>query len=131
MNIENLKIHRDWCADNLVDSQLGMGDYSNGDRRADTPEEICGTVACFLGWAPMSLKDKIDMSHGVDYDSLAEEVFNMGCMSDEWEFLFSAGWQEVDSTVEGCIARTDYLIEHGKVPADFDVDDIDTWRVYR
>ena len=128
LHIENLKRHRDWAIANLTEGQLHMKRYTNRSN-SGAAEEICGTIACWLGWAKFSLQDQINPDEEVNYHTLAEQLFGIWNGSFEWEFLFSGAWAQLDNTIAGCIARTNYLIEHRYAPVEFS--EFGLWKKYR
>jgi len=91
----------------------------------------CGTVGCFLGWAPFieGLETKeIDFSNvtrNLYFDDYHLRVFGIKGNFDDlvFGFLFSGEWEYYDNTPEGALARLDvllagdfkYLDEHFKV----------------
>ena len=135
INWKNLQKHSDWLGENL-DRGFDMENYTSGDRRGDTPDEICGTGACSLGWAVQWCPPDIfalcvsEEDWGFDYDLLSSELFGLE-YGELWNWLFSLAWATVDNTLLGAKYRIDYLIKRKHVPHWFDAEDIDSAEYWR
>lgn len=133
INKEALRSYYNWALDNLMrleEDQFDMGKFCSGDYTSKIPSTICGTSACFLGYAifwkaPAEKFYTIERNvRGGDtrvkllnFWVYGMETFGLCCHSDEWMFLFGSDWQETDNTVIGAIKRLKHLIDN-----DFSVD---------
>jgi len=92
----------------------------------------CGTTGCLLGWCPavgegaLRTDKVISMYEGYTWDQYCLDTFDIDVMSsnDEWNFLFNSDWSD---RIGHAKLRIQYLIDHGKVPADFEECEY-TWR---
>lgn len=130
MNIDNMKKHVVWMRENVVgnpDRGFNMESYSKGSWLAESPKEICGSVACMAGYAvlhaPEELINSCRPDQLFDYDEFTEEFFDINIGSPLYNWLFSPAWAETDNTVEGAVRRMEYTIEHGGTPDWFEDED--------
>lgn len=101
----------------------------NGNIYSDYPKEICGTVACALGYAPLAfeLKDEDYRDDGqFCYKHFCKRVFNIKWADDErlWAWCFSPAWADFDNSAKGAALRIRYLVNNKIVPSfRFDYDE--------
>jgi len=85
-----------------------MGDFSNGDKAARYVEDICGTVACAIGYGPLiepPVEDDYEITQQFSYFDYSERVTGLPHESTLWEFMFSSKWWLVDNTPSGAAQR--------------------------
>lgn len=98
-----------------------MATYNEDEVGAINNSSHCGTSACALGHAPYVKglpaveEDPIIEDHP-DFDTYCEVVFNIHTDSDEWAWLFSQDWDDVDNTPKGAAKRIYWMLEHGLPP---------------
>lgn len=125
MNLTNLKLFRDGFQklmdDGIVTQEtFDMQRYrSNKDGSHATFNSIhdCGTVGCFLGWAPFIKGLEFNYQQSLSFYSGWVEYFNevffdetLEGVDEFFEFLFSDEWECYDNTPEGALARLDVLL---------------------
>ena len=119
MNKDNLIKLRNGLAD--LPDDYGDFDMSNyygsagSAGGANMPPRSCGTVACVLGHGPSIVTPGLPGEHWVDYGI---RVFGIDDDEPEWEWLFSADWDDFDNTLKGAVKRIDYYLSNG-LPAGF------------
>ena len=108
MNIENLKILRNWlAAGNITQKQFDMELYRSGEDNLEfLNKKNCGTVGCVVGWCPFI--PEFSNYRATSFSLLAKELFNVS--THVWSFLFSGEWVDCDNTIEGAIARLEIVI---------------------
>lgn len=107
-----------------------------GDPHSKKAKEVCGTVACAIGFAPMLFKpipaDYSDSYWPVfQYTNFCLRVLGIEWGNREWDWCFNTCWAAVDNTAKGAASRIRYMLEHG-VPDDFDLDVLEwdeDWKV--
>jgi len=70
---------------------------------------------CALGYAAVVFP-RIAKKHA-DWWAFCIDVFGLTRFSEEWMFLFSGRWTEIDNTASGAADRIIYFLKHG-VPED-------------
>jgi hypothetical protein len=106
---ENMRIHIKFLRDNAdrIRRHFDMQQLVN-------PEFIgCGTAACSLGWACVSVGWRYD------YDNSELELFgingNDGGRQSTWAYCFDYDWYYVDNTPEAAAARMEAVL-YNQVP---------------
>ena len=126
MNLTNLKIFRDGFQKLMDDGIVTQETFDMAYFRSGDPNHLnhffsihdCGTVGCFLGWAPFieGLETKeIDFSNvtrNLYFDDYHLRVFGIKGNFDDlvFSFLFTGEWEHYDNTPEGALARLDVLL---------------------
>lgn len=130
LNLDNLKKHSRFL---VLNPLLGfdMGRYSEGDAGSKIPKEMCGSVACSVGYVPLWIDSETlekcrygverdrDGSGFISYNDVALEVFGIDPSQEEtleWIWLFAGQWEGFDNTLDGARCRIDYLLEHENIP---------------
>ena len=121
MNIANLKLFRDGFQklmdDGVVTQEtFDMDSYRiNKDGSSATFRSIhdCGTVGCFLGWAPF-IKG-LERTDAPGWSAYSYEKFRFPYgrnleFDDVFQFLFASNWKFFDNTPEGALARLDVFL---------------------
>lgn len=114
MNIENLKKYYDWTEENLKDRKINMMMLNKGDNSSKDSENICGTAACFLGYAPLcfGVDDSDYDDKEFDYDLFCDRVFSIAFDATECDWLFGSFWP---NCLEQARKRLKMLID-GEMP---------------
>lgn len=81
---------------------------------------FCETAGCAVGFAPFAGITKLSGEDFMEYSSRTL----ISATTYEWEWCFSGEWIYVDNTREGAARRIQYLLDGGKVPDDFDVEEL-------
>lgn len=147
-NIENLKLLRAFLAANIkrVQPRLNMATFMSvvdefGDEEVLSPplgEDVvgrvhdCGTTACVLGWSTLSGYPELGALAHEGWLGYMPRVFlapgptrprRVGpgelasTSTTVLSFIFNPGWPD---DLEQAIARIDYVVKHGSVPAQFE-----------
>lgn len=77
---------------------------------AEIKMKTCGSVGCAIGWAPFF---GIEKHLNEDWIDFSERVFGLSNGSDEWDYLFSSDWGDVDNSKKGAGLRIKNFLEHG------------------
>jgi len=132
MNLTNLKIFRDGFQklmdDGIVTQETFDMEYYRSDK-GGAPATFrsihdCGTVGCFLGWAPFIKGLEFDRFSSLSRYMGWPTYFNEAFLDENYEesdkdfegsaecfsFLFGDNWVFYDNTPEGALARLDVLI---------------------
>lgn len=111
MNLRNLKILRDFVAENKHKLNCNMRTMQTIDNwpvslasEACVETEPCLTSCCFLGCGPLAGLAARPEETWRDY---SKRVFWVDALSDLWDFLFSGGWP---NDFDECIARADKIL---------------------
>lgn len=128
INKEALRSYYNWSLDNLMrleEDQFNMGTFYSGDSSSEIPSTICGTCACFLGYAifwkqpakefyslERNLKNSTTRVKLLNFWEYGSKTFGLSSDSDEWMFLFGSDWVDEDNTVIGAIKRLKFLIDN-------------------
>lgn len=96
-----------------------MNLFSNGSSYSRLPERICGTVACFLGYAPLHIpptdddymEDFYSCRMFFSWNLYENRVFDLGRY--EYAWLFNEHWVVTDNTAIGAAKRALWLLEYG------------------
>ncbi len=96
------------------------------------PEPECGTVACLLGHGPSisglepSEEARYQYIGSQDYDvywdRYVKEAFGIPSHGAAWDFMFNGGWDQVDNTKAGGVARILYWLDNGTPASMFTTD---------
>jgi hypothetical protein len=92
---------------------------------------MCGSLGCVVGHAPSYIPlveediicDFVRMVPCINYSGYSRRVF--GVFEDDWAWLFSSSWGEVDDTVEGAAQRIEMLLDIGCAPEWFEEVELD------
>ena len=131
MNRENLKTLSDGllglipAIDDINNIRFDMESYSEINKNnylydMPNPEikmKTCGSVGCAIGWAPYFGIEKHLNENWTDF---SERVFKLDNNSQEWDYLFSSDWSDIDNTKRGAGLRIKYVLEHGLPANAFD-----------
>lgn len=138
----NLKILRDYLKYNVAQTNFNMSWYRKTNE--DLPTEFwsknkCGTAGCALGWAPFAEGLEPIEAHFIfaesseseersylnwtayaeyHFPAIGMDVSPKGKVNEFFNWLFSASWFKTDNSIEGAVARIDYLLENG-LPDDY------------
>lgn len=100
-----------WAWD--ADVPFSMSDY----RKSDWENPVCDTVACFLGHSTrFSEKWNVEVPRfpalRIDFNRFGKAVLGVKDEND-WCWLFSGHWRDVDNTLRGAAQRAIYWLRHG------------------
>jgi len=88
---------------------------------AQNPQALiheCGTVACALGHGPAAGVPALATSHlGIEWYDYAILQF-VDEESDQFDWLFSGSWGDIDNTPHGAAKRIRYLLADKEIPTD-------------
>jgi len=124
MNVENLKIWRDFLISNDVPFEMQFYRSKNGQGECITKDEVdagvegCGTAGCAIGWAPFAVpaeKDDFFMHHSenkllLDFFKYVPRAFGLSTYSGEYDFIIEMDWKQIDNTRLGAAFRIDCVI---------------------
>lgn len=143
MNIENLKIWRDFLLNNDVPFAMrhlhqvpGTDDlvYLTKDL-VDAGVKGCGTAGCAVGWAPFVFpatptEFNIDLGgvRALNIVAYMARVFGIDAMNSEFDYIAASAWASLDDSRLGAAYRINCVINgefEGDDPYDFHPREID------
>lgn len=119
---ENLEKHYRFLCEHVYMYDLGfdMSGFSNGNFFSKDLKEICNTVACSLGYAPLHIPimdsdytfDMYKLKPFFDYLKYGNRVF---CNPNRnlWGYVFGEDWTDLDNTVLGAARRIRFALDVG------------------
>lgn len=75
---------------------------------------VCGTAACAIGHGPAA---GVPVGRATSWMEYSENFAPV--LSNEWDWMFAASWNDVDDTHRGAAARIRYLLDGNEVPEGF------------
>jgi hypothetical protein len=139
MNIENLKIWRDFLISNDVPFCMTyLHQNADGTQVRATKDLIdkgakgCGTAGCAVGWAPFVLPPMVNefykTDNCLDVWRYMNRVFGIDSLEDggEFDYIAASAWTHVDNSRLGAAYRIHCVITGAFDPDDeFIIDDLD------
>lgn len=121
LNRENLKIAIEGLKSlNISKGQFDMNFFGGIDIYDEKSarkkvKNTCNTVACAVGWCPFieelsPIASDFNRRGFFCYNTYTKRIFgDIGCML--WQFMFEDAWYAYDNTLEGAIARMQYVYD--------------------
>jgi hypothetical protein len=104
MNKQRLLDAADWAENNIDPEMFDMGSFRSGEK--NKPE--CDSIGCMVGHLTAMNAENVMENYLYSYRDIKFGEWSINYFAldeDEWDYLFSVAWAEVDNTLEGAIAR--------------------------
>lgn len=140
MNIENLKIWRDFLVNNDVPFCMRFLHQTLDDTQVRVTKDLldagvkgCGTAGCAVGWAPFVIpatyREFYESDGGLDVWRYMDRVFGIDSLDEggTFDYIASSAWTFVDNSRLGAAYRINRVItgDFDSESCEFDIDELD------